>query len=142
MRKVWWKNAGRWYLVTLSLTADDVFCRNFEVVKVECACGRSSNAKFLFLFGNLNTHILGSNKASYSFVAFTWVNLYIQISRSVWMVDLNEKGIETHVCEDQENFGLIGIGNPHFGTIDDPVVAILLGTGLKGEGVGTRCGFR
>ena len=36
----------------------------------------------------------------------------------------------TYVSENEEDLGFVGICNPHFGTVDDPVLAVFLRTRL------------
>ena len=41
----------------------------------------------------------------------------------------------TDRSEDEENVGLVGICNPHLGTIEYPVISILLRPGLQCESI-------
>lgn len=40
-----------------------------------------------------------------------------------------------HIGKDEEHFGFIRVCDPHFGTIDDPIVPILRGTRLESKRV-------
>lgn len=99
------------YLVSLSYLTKHILSRNLEVIEVEGASRRSPDTKLLFLLRDLNAHILCSNEASDSLVALARVN----------------------VREDEENLRLVRIGDPHFGTVDDPMVTLEFSTGLHCE---------
>lgn len=99
------------YLVSLSNFSNNILRRNLQIIKIECARRRCSNAQLLFLLGNLDTHIFCRNKASNTFVALA--RIYIR--------------------KDEENLCFMGVGDPHLGSIDDPIVAFELSAGLHSK---------
>jgi len=48
----------------------------------------------------------------------------------------------TYVGKNEENLSLVRVGNPHLGTVDDPVLSILGGTRLESKGVRSGACFR
>lgn len=63
------------YLVALAFSTNNVLSRDFEIVKIEGACRGCTNAELLFLFGDLDAHVLGSHETCYALVSFTRVDL-------------------------------------------------------------------
>jgi hypothetical protein len=63
--------------VSHAFSADDIFRRDLEVIKVQCTCRRCSDAQFLLFLCDLYAHILGSNKTRNAFVAFGGVDLRV-----------------------------------------------------------------
>lgn len=48
---------------------------------------------------------------------------------------------DADVGKNKENLGFMRVCYPHFGAVDDPVVAVLLGAGLESKCVGARGGL-
>lgn len=62
--------------VAVAFTSDNVLGGNFQVVEIESARRGSTNAEFLFLFRDLDPHVLGGKETGNSFVSFARVNLF------------------------------------------------------------------
>ena len=55
---------------------------------------------------------------------------------------LDDEGAElaaVHLGEDDEDIGEAGVGDPHLGAVQHPVVAVQHGGGLGAQGVAARC---
>jgi hypothetical protein len=63
--------------VSFALATDDVLVWNLEIIEIERTCRRCSDAQFLLLFSDLNTHVFGCYEASDAFVSLAWVYLFI-----------------------------------------------------------------
>ena len=64
-------------LVAFAFTANDVFSRYLEIIKVERAGGGGSYPELLLLLRNLDTHFLRGDEAGNTFVSFAGINLYL-----------------------------------------------------------------
>ena len=62
--------------------------------------------------------------------------------RSQWVKRSSGHSKLAYVGEDEENLGLVRVGDPHLGAVDDPVISILGGTRLESKGVGSGASFR
>lgn len=63
------------YLVTLSDSSNDILGWDFEVIEIQSASRRCTNAQFLFFLCNLYAHVLCGGKTSNTLITLTGVNL-------------------------------------------------------------------
>jgi hypothetical protein len=77
-------------LVSLPNTTNDILLGDPEIVEIQCAGRTGTDSKLLFLLCNLDTHVLGCDKAGDPFVPDTWV----------------------YIGENQEDFGLVTVCDP------------------------------
>jgi hypothetical protein len=153
-------------LVALAKLSKDIGLGNDDIIELYSASGRSANAQLLeqyhWSYVGQSTTLTrtyrerervgeregvrnrGTDKDKVESMMAATNLVFLGCNRNTWERSLYHEARDALVAfgrisvgHNQEDIGLTGVGDPHLVTIQDPIISMLLGSGLHGERIAT-----